>query len=390
MPATPLLVGAALCLIVVGAELLTRHTPARQFGSALLVIVLGAVLANVGLLPLGDAGDPVYGGVFRFLAPLSIFWLLLSVNLKDVLAAGLPLIALFLAGALGTTLGVLLGMGLIGGPESLGSDYAAVGGMFVGTYVGGSVNFNAIALHYGVVEDGGLYAGSVAVDNIITAAWMVVCLGLPALVRPLWPAQFRSEPTATMTSGEAKQLDPATADDETIGPLDIGLVVGLGLLALVAAEALTDWLATRGWALPSILLLTTLALLLAQTPWAARLRGASALGMFAVYVFLTVIGAYCDLGALAELGQLGPRIFVVAGCAVLTNGLLTFTLARLLGVDPVAASIASQANVGGGTTALALARNLDRPDLVLPAILLGALGTALGTFLGFLAAAQLL
>ena len=174
------------------------------------------------------------------------------------------------------------------------------------------------------------------------------------------------------------------------GGSQLGLMLGLGLIALVGANALTAALATWGWELPSILILTTLALAVAQTPWAARLRGASSLGMFAVYLFLTVIGAYCDLGALAELGRLGPRIFVVAGCAVLANGSFTFVLARILRLDPVTASVASQANVGGGTTALALARNLERPDLVLPAILLGALGTALGTFLGFLAAGQLL
>ena len=45
--------------------------------------------------------------------------------------------------------------------------------------------------------------------------------------------------------------------------------------------------------------------------------------------------------------------------------------------------VASQAGVGGGTSALALARSLGRPDLTAPGILAGALGTALGTYLGF-------
>ena len=48
--------------------------------------------------------------------------------------------------------------------------------------------------------------------------------------------------------------------------------------------------------------------------------------------------------------------------------------------------MASQANVGGGTSALALARSLGRSDLVLPAILVGSLGMAVGTYLGFLTA----
>ena len=41
-------------------------------------------------------------------------------------------------------------------------------------------------------------------------------------------------------------------------------------------------------------------------------------------------------------------------------------------------SIASQANIGGGASAIALAEAFDRKDLILPAILVGSLGNALG------------
>ena len=46
-------------------------------------------------------------------------------------------------------------------------------------------------------------------------------------------------------------------------------------------------------------------------------------------------------------------------------------------------AIVSQANIGGGTTAIALAETFDRKELILPAILVGTLGNALGTYLGF-------
>jgi uncharacterized membrane protein len=49
----------------------------------------------------------------------------------------------------------------------------------------------------------------------------------------------------------------------------------------------------------------------------------------------------------------------------------------------VLGAIASQANVGGSTTALALARSFARDDLVLPGVLVGSVGTAIGTFVGF-------
>jgi uncharacterized membrane protein len=53
------------------------------------------------------------------------------------------------------------------------------------------------------------------------------------------------------------------------------------------------------------------------------------------------------------------------------------------------AAVASQANVGGGTSALALARSLGRSDLVLPAVLIGSLGNAVGNFIGFWVAGTL-
>ena len=44
--------------------------------------------------------------------------------------------------------------------------------------------------------------------------------------------------------------------------------------------------------------------------------------------------------------------------------------------------IASQANIGGASSALALAKSLHRPDLQLPAVLIGVLGNAIGTYFG--------
>jgi len=40
--------------------------------------------------------------------------------------------------------------------------------------------------------------------------------------------------------------------------------------------------------------------------------------------------------------------------------------------------------VVGSSTAIALAESFNRKELILPAILVGSLGNALGTYLGFL------
>ncbi|MEM1126802.1 MAG: DUF819 family protein [Bacteroidota bacterium] len=365
-----------LCLIVVISEVLVRTTWLRHVGTALLVIVVTAVAANLGVVPAGSPPDApviVYEGIFAYLAPLSIFWLLLQVNLRDVLQAGLPMLSLFLIGAVGTAAGVVLGMWVIDGAEVLGTSYAALGGMFVGTYTGGSVNFNALALNYGVMRDGALYGGAVAVDNIMTAVWMVATLGLPRLLAPLWARSTRGSQTAS--SGP---LLGVREDTEAVHPVDLGLAGALGFGALWGSDVLAELTG-----IPSVLLLTTFALVLAQIPAVARRPGARVLGLFAVYLFLAVIGAFCEVAALQSLGSLGPTLLLFTAITVGVHGLVTYGAARLLRLDLVMTSVASQANVGGATSALALARSLGRSDLVLPAVLLGSLGLAVGTFLGF-------
>ncbi|MDY7093870.1 MAG: DUF819 family protein [Acidobacteriota bacterium] len=381
---------AVLCLLVAASEWLVRRTALRHVGSALLVILLTAVVANLGGLPTTSTPEnpvPVYGFIFSVVAPLSILWLLLAVNLRDLLRAGGPIIALFLIGSLGTVAGVLAGMVVIQGPSSIGELYAALGGMFVGTYTGGSVNFNALALHYEVMREGVLFGGAVVVDNIVTAAWMMATLALPRVLLPLW--KKRGVEMAE-EAGQGEVLLGIEDDTEDLHPLDLGLILALGLGGLWVSDWLAALLAGVGWPVPSILILTALALGLAQIPAVARLKGARSLGMFAVYLFLAVIGAFCDLGALAEIGELGGTLLLFAATVAVVHGAITFGAAWLLDIDLGVAAVASQANIGGATSALALARSLGRNDLVLPGVLVGSLGLALGTFLGFWTAQTLL
>lgn len=380
MVTDPLLLFAILCVCVLVSDLLVRTTWLRHAGTAMLVIVVTAVVANLGLVPSASTPDrpvPIYDAVFAYVAPLAIFWLVLRVDLRRVLGVGLPMLALFGLGALGTVAGVVVALQVVG-PASFGPHGGPLAGMFAATYIGGSANFNAIALHYDLVREGTLYVAAVAVDAGMTAVWMVVTIALPRLLRGRTPQVATGVPQAA-----------AEPDRESVDPLELSILGALGASALWASNASAAALATRGFEVPAMLLLTTLALALGQIPAVARLRGTSLLGMFAVYVFLAVIGAFCDVSAVGELGRLGVTLLVFVSVCLLVHGVIVFGGARLLAMDPDVAAIASQANIGGGTTALALARGLGRPELVLPAILVGSLGTALGTFFGFLVAGQL-
>ncbi len=385
--AHPLFILTVLCVNVVVSEWLVRHTFFKHFGSALLVIVVTAVTANLGVIPTNSTEAPIYSGVFTYVAPLAIFWLLLPVNLRSVLRAGFPMLAMFLIGSAGTVVGVVVAMKVIGGAESIGELYRPLGAAFVGTYTGGSVNFNALALHYGLVKEGVLYGAATAADNILTALWMVVTIAVPRFLSRYWPAGIGAK---NSTSAEAVESSVIEDDTESVHPIDVGVLLAAGSAAIWLADLLADWLSGRGVNVPSVLILTTFALVLAQIPAVNRLRGTRVLGMFSVYLFLAVIGAYCDVAALSGIGRLGATLLVFVMVVVFIHGVITFVLARLFRIDVDVAAVASQANIGGATSALALARSLSRPDLVLPAVLVGSLGYGIGTYLGFFAAAYLL
>jgi uncharacterized membrane protein len=379
-----------LSAVIVVTEWAVRKTWLKHVGTALLVILATAVIANLGLLPTTSTEAnpvPAYDAIFGTVAPLAIVWLLLKVNLRDILKAGIPIISLFLIGSLGTVAGVLIGMWVVDGPERIGPMYHALGGMFTGTYTGGSVNFNAIAIEYDMMREAVLFGGAAAVDSIMTTIWMAATIALPRILRPFWARRMRDEESAIV----AREVDLGVEEDtENIHPVDLALVLAIGFGTLWASNGLAAWTAAIGFAVPGVIILTIIALALAQIPAVTNLAGSRTLGLFAVYLFLCVIGAFCDVRALAEIGSLGLTLLVFTTVLVAVHGLVAFGAAWVLRMDVDIAAVASQANVGGGTSALALARSLGRGDLVLPAVLIGSLGTAVGTFLGFLVARTLL
>ena len=377
----PLYIAGMLCLAVLSAEWLATKTWLRHLGTALVVILLVAVLSNSGLMPSSSKGSGVYQGIFQYVAPLAIFFLLLDVNLESLRKAGTAMLILFAIGSIGTVLGVITGMWMIRGADHFQEFYPALGGMFTGTYTGGSINFNAVALHYQIMDEGLLYAGATAVDNIVSALWMVVTLLVPNLIG--------NKNKLTPISISDKRNGSEEIKEESINITSISILGSLGLFSLLISDAIAIWSRSINLPIPSILILTTIALILAQIPAVHRLRGGHILGLFCIYLFLAVIGAYCEIAAMMEIGDLAWRLLALVLIIVTVHGLWLSLFVWLGKFDIGMASVASQANIGGSSSALALAKSINRMDLYLPGILLGALGNGLGTYLGFLVAAWL-
>jgi uncharacterized membrane protein len=99
-------------------------------------------------------------------------------------------------------------------------------------------------------------------------------------------------------------------------------------------------------------------------------------------IFLAVVGAFCDVQAVLNSGSAAGILVAWVLTIILLHGLIIFAVGGLLRLDWDIIAIASNANIGGSTSAPVCAAALGRPDLQLPGLLAGSLGNAIGTYLG--------
>ena len=377
----PLYILTVLLLLVLFSEWLAQKKFFKHIGSVLLVIIFAAILANINVIPSSHNAPALYDGIFQYAAPLGLFFLLLQVKLKDLKLAGLPMITMFLIGSAATIAGVVIGYFILS-PQHHDINHAyAVAGMYTGTYIGGSANLNAVALEYGVNKEGTLFAAINAADNIITTIWMMLTLILPSIFQRYIPRKRKIAPQFEKLSDEelkSQLLQPVTS----MRLNDIAILLTLGLGTMFISMQVASYI--KG--LPSILVLTTLALLFAQLPFVQKLQGSKIIGFLLIMLFLAVVGAYCDINALLKSGTAAGTLLLWVTLIVFIHGILIFLIGGILKQDWDIISIASNANIGGATSAPVCANSIGRPDLQLPGLLAGSVGNAIGTYLGIIVA----
>ena len=145
-----------------------------------------------------------------------------------------------------------------------------------------------------------------------------------------------------------------------------------------------DQLASIVPVLPQVLWLTTIVLIVAQFPAIKALTGSAVFGNYLVLLFLASNGAR---SVIATLVAVGPPVFYYALTTVAIHGVIIFGLGRLVRIDVGTLAVASQANIGGAASAMALSSARGYSDALLPGVAVGIFGYAVGNYLGFAVAA---
>jgi uncharacterized membrane protein len=366
----PLPLAFLIAAIVALAFWLDRTVPAlSKVGASLITIILGAAFSNLGLVP---ASAPIYGVVTGPVTMLAIAWLLLAVNLSDLRKAGRPMVTAFGIALLGTALGAFVG-GLIF-VATFGDESWRLAATLTGTFSGGSLNFVAVASAVDLSDE--IMAGTVAADNVMTAVWLGASLTLP-----LWLKRFYPTPMPTSASGEEDtELQHPFFHREPLSTLDLSILVAAGLALVVFSEwVAAAWVGIGLPAIPSILWLTTFALLAGHLTPLKDSVGAFQLGNLALHFFFVIIGISSKFALILEVGL---AAFWFVALVVAVHGVVVYGLGRLANLDVATISVASQAAVGGPSSALAVAVAREWRGLVLPGVIVGLLGYAVGTYMG--------
>ncbi|MBE3132419.1 MAG: DUF819 family protein [Acidobacteria bacterium] len=372
-------------LVVACARLVeARVRFVQRITSAVLCTLLGIMLSNLGVIP---HTSTIHEAVYEFAVPYTIVLVVLSSRLSDLKRAGPSLVIAFLVASVGSLAG-----GVIAGhffTPWVGPETWKVSGMFVAAFVGGGMNFAAVGR--GLDCSPGVFAAAAMADNLTTVPWMLTLMFLSGALVPWFrgravavsalkaivPSRGAAEMPAHSPAPARQEPDPRLAWGSTsVDVTDLALLAGLPLAVLWAAKQLTPLIP----GFPSVLWVTTIALVIAQVPAVHRLRGAAAMSYFSLHLFFIVIGAS---SILREVIVAGPAIVVFMVAILAIHLVIIFGGGWLLRINLPKIAVGSMASVGGPGSTLALAMAMKWNDLVTPGVIMGIFGWAVGNYFGF-------
>ena len=155
---------ALLCGAVAFAIYLEQtYNWASKISGAIIALLIALAASNLSIIP---TACPLYDDiVWGYAVPLGIPLLLLQCNMKKIWRETGRMMVIFLIGALGTVVGAFAAYALL---APFIPELAGVAAMMTGSYIGGGVNFAALAVAFDVGE---IKAAATVADNLLMALY---------------------------------------------------------------------------------------------------------------------------------------------------------------------------------------------------------------------------
>ena len=364
------LIISVMMIMIALAFYLQKFRVFRSFGPVITVIIMGAVLSNLGIMP---KWSDSYNFIFEFAVPVSLCLFLLHIDVKKFLkVAKHPMLAMIFG--LFSICVVALVMGIIFAPKI--AEGWKIAGMFIGTYTGGSPNLTAIAQGLKATPDT-IVAGNAA-DYAIGLPTILIFMALPRLIgkakwfQKFWPYSLNEEQLA------------APEEEKLFGNIDwsihdISILLATAFTVVSVCTLVTSQFSDLVASATRILLITTVSIIMAQFEPIKKLKGSVDLGFYICLFFLCVIGFMLNI---KEVLNAAPMIALFCFCVVAGAVLLHLVLCRIFKIEWQYYIVSSVAAIWDGPTTAMLAGAQGWTSLMPVAIILGAFGEACGNYLG--------
>ena len=378
---------AAIATLAVYLEQKTKI--GSKVTGCVMALIFAMVLSNTGIIPLEA---PAYDFVWDYIIPLSIPMLLFNADVKKIGRESGRLLIIYLISGIGTIAGGIVAYNLLKGAFA---DLGQVLPMMIGTYTGGSVNLVAMADAYHV--GGELVSSSVVADNLLMALYffaLIAAAGSKFFLRK-YRHPLIDEIEAQTRDGE---LGGAATfwKPKQVSLKDIAMCIALSLVIVAVSVNIADLLGavipTSNFVLALIngllgskyLISTTLTMLVATLfpGQVGSIGGAQEIGTYLIHIFFAVIGVPASIYMIVTKA---PLLLLFCAIIVFVNMLFSFVFGKVLRFSLEEIIISSNANIGGPTTAAAMAIAKGWNALIVPAILVGTLGYVLGNYYGIFA-----
>lgn len=381
----------SIMFLSVAVTIYLEHTFAwaSKLSGAIIVLLIAVLLTNLRIIP---SSAPIFDDVvWGYAVPIAIPLLLLQSDLKKIRHETGSMLVIFLIGSLGTIVGALLAYFLL---KDWIVGLPGIAAMMSGSYTGGGVNFTALADAFHV--EGTLISAATVADNLNMAIYFLVLLGCGSSLwfrkhypHPHIDAFEKSHEDDRKTLAEAywKRKDISLKDFAYCLAYAVVVVTVSKLIGGVLAEAIP----TSNWFFAmcntffgsQYVWITTIATLFATLfPHVAQeMHGAQEIGTWLIYLFYFVIGVPASISLIVKNA---PLLLVFCFIIVVVNMLFCFVGGKLLHFSLEDIIIASNANIGGPTTAAGMAISQGWYKLVGPAMLVGTFGYVVGTYFGII------
>ena len=367
-----------------------KYKWASKISGAIITLVIALVLVNTHVIP--DSAPVFDDIVWGYAVPLAIPLLLLQTNIRRIRKETGRFLLIFLIGAAGTVAGTILATLLMGGKVT---GLPGVAAMMTGSYIGGGVNFTAIADAFHV--DSTLISATTVADNLNMALYFLVLLGIAGSVffRKRYAHPHIDEVSSKGKPGDAETLAKRywTRKDVSLKDVavDLAYAAAVVFLSRLIGNFFAGLIPKDNWFTQMLntffgsqyVWITNFSVIFATffEKQAGEMHGAQELGTWMIYLFFFVIGVPASIGVLIRNA---PILLLFCMIVVLMNMAFCFVGGRLLKFNLEDIILASNANIGGPTTAAGMAISQGWVKLIGPCMLVGTFGYVIGTWLGIL------